>query len=80
MGIKTVSNDGVVEFKTVAIVDSDINGIWVNGLQKNERVIAQGFGFVNDGDQVEAIYEPQSISANPPADSTIIKPITADIN
>lgn len=80
MGIKTVNDDGLVEFEAVTIVDSNIDGIWVSGLAKNERVIAQGFGFVNHGDQVESIYEQESISSTPPKHSASDHPITATIN
>ena len=52
LGIKTVDDANVVEFKPVEIVSSGTNGIWLAGLPSGIRVITQGHGFVEPGQTV----------------------------
>jgi multidrug efflux system membrane fusion protein len=54
IGVKSVSEDGVVVFHSVDIVRADVDGVWVTGLPERVRVITVGQGFVREGDRVEA--------------------------
>jgi len=57
VGVKSVNDDGVVEFHTVDIVRTGADGVWVSGLPARVRVITVGQGFVREGDHVEAIVD-----------------------
>jgi len=54
IGVKSVNDDGVVEFHAVDIVRAGVDGVWVSGLPERVRVITVGQGFVREGDRVEA--------------------------
>ena len=54
VGVKSVNDDGVVEFHVVNIVRAGVDGVWVSGLPERVRVITVGQGFVREGDRVEA--------------------------
>ncbi len=55
LGIKTVSDDGTVEFHAVEMVSDTRRGIWISGLQPEENVIVVGQEFVQTGHKVEAV-------------------------
>ncbi|SEW02460.1 membrane fusion protein, multidrug efflux system [Aliiroseovarius sediminilitoris] len=53
LGIKTVTDDNIVEFAPVSIVRAQTDGIWVTGLPESADIITVGQGFVNAGDTVD---------------------------
>ena len=55
LGIKTVSDAGVVEFHPTEIVRAEASGVWVSGLPNPVRVITVGQGFVRPGQRVRAV-------------------------
>lgn len=57
IGVKTVTDDGVVQFHPVELVRSSAESLWVRGLPEHARVITVGQGFVRAGDRVEAVAE-----------------------
>ncbi len=52
VGVKSVSDEGVVRFYPITLVRTEADGIWLAGLPHQVRVITQGQGFVNAGDAV----------------------------
>jgi multidrug efflux system membrane fusion protein len=57
VGVKSVNDDGVVEFHAVDIVRTDADGVWVSGLPARVRVITVGQGFVREGDRVATVAD-----------------------
>ena len=80
VGIKTVTDDGTVQFTRVDIIKSTDEGVWIGGLPKEADIITVGQGFVKPGEKVKAVYEegpkvelagesaPASVSDSPGAD------------
>ena len=58
IGVKIVNAEEKVEFYPVTIISTDAEGAWVTGMPAGSRVITLGQGFVNAGDQVEAVESP----------------------
>ena len=56
IGVKTLDGYNRVEFYPVEIARSDNDGIWVAGLPDNATIITLGQGYVQVGDEVEAVY------------------------
>ncbi len=52
VGVKSVTDDGVVHFYPVDLVRTEADGVWVSGLPEQVQVITQGQGFVNAGELV----------------------------
>ncbi|KFB11099.1 efflux RND transporter periplasmic adaptor subunit [Nitratireductor basaltis] len=52
LGVKTVTEDDLVEFHEVEIVRAEVDGLWVRGLPDTVRLITVGQGFVNQGEKV----------------------------
>ncbi len=57
LGIKIVTESGIVEFHSADIAMSSSDGVWIAGLPHSARVITVGQGFVNEGIVVDAISE-----------------------
>jgi multidrug efflux system membrane fusion protein len=55
LGVRTVSNDGTVEFAPISIVEDEQAMMWVAGIADGSRVIVQGQDFVREGQSVEAV-------------------------
>ena len=55
IGIKSVNDDGLVEFQTVQLLSTSKQGVWVSGVDAGTRIITLGQGFVNPGDRVDAV-------------------------
>lgn len=55
MSIK-VLKQGVVEQKTITIIRSDQDKVWITGLADTELLITSGQGFVKAGDKVDAEF------------------------
>ena len=60
LGVKTVV-DGQVVFHPIRIVKTEIDSVWVTGLEDEVTIITVGQGFVRDGEEVRA--EPQDEEA-----------------
>jgi len=52
VGVKSVTDEGVVQFYPVELVRTDAEGVWVSGLPEQVQVITQGQGFVSTGELV----------------------------
>ena len=52
VGVKSVSDEGVVHFFPISLVRTEADGVWVSGLPEQVRVITQGQGFVSAGESV----------------------------
>lgn len=57
IGIKTVSNDNIVEFHPTTIVLAEPQGVWVSGLPEQVRIITVGQGFVRQGEAVNVVVQ-----------------------
>lgn len=62
LGVKTVE-DAHVRFHRIGIVKTDVDGIWVSGLEDEATIITIGQGFVRDGEEVRAQPEEAAGSA-----------------
>jgi multidrug efflux system membrane fusion protein len=56
LGVKTVT-DGQVDFRKIDIVKTEVDGIWVSGLDQEATIITVGQGFVRDGEDVRVQSE-----------------------
>lgn len=71
IGVKTVTDEGVVEFHPVHIATDAVDGAWLTGLADDVRIITVGQEFVRVGEKVETIegvlptmQEPQDQAEN----------------
>jgi len=55
IGVKTVNDQGVVEFYAVRLASDTIGGTWITGLPSEIRVITVGQEFVRVGEKVTAV-------------------------
>jgi len=55
LGLKSVDDDGVVQFHPVEIIKSERDGLWLGGLPAEVELITVGQGFVRAGDRVEPV-------------------------
>ncbi len=55
LGIKSVDEQGVVQFHAVEILKSERDGLWLAGLPATARLITVGQGFVRAGDRVDVV-------------------------
>jgi multidrug efflux system membrane fusion protein len=55
LGVRTVSEDGVVGFVPVTVVEDEQIYMWLGGIANGSRVIVQGQDFVREGQKVEAV-------------------------
>ena len=55
VGIKSVNDNGSVEFHPATIVLAEAQGIWVSGLPEQTRIITVGQGFVRAGESVSVV-------------------------
>jgi multidrug efflux system membrane fusion protein len=53
LGIKSVDQNGTVQFHKVEIIKSERDGLWLGGLPDEIDLISVGQGFVRAGDHVE---------------------------
>ena len=75
LGVKTVDKDNKVEFHAAKIVRSDVDGVWLTGLEDEERIITVGAGFVRVGEEVRPVLEKDTSGAdeNPRASVQVSK-------
>lgn len=57
VGVKILTDDNRVEFIPVTILDQESDGIWLEGLPNNIRLITVGQSFVTHGEKVQPITE-----------------------
>ena len=57
VGVRTVNDQGVVEFHPVDILEQRPEGVWVDGLPDEVRLITVGQEYVQDGQEVTAVDE-----------------------
>jgi len=53
IGVKSVTDKGLVGFHSIQILRTEKKGVWVTGLPNKMRIITQGHGFVNEGESVK---------------------------
>ena len=53
VGIRSVSDDGLVDFWRVTLIGEDETGVWIDGLSGVVNVITRGQEFVSAGQQVD---------------------------
>jgi len=52
LGIRTVDENNAVEFKEIEILEDTTEGLWISGLNENERIITLGQEYVFQGQTV----------------------------
>jgi membrane fusion protein, multidrug efflux system len=57
IGVKTVTQEGIVRFFPAQIIADGENGVWLAGLPETVGIITVGQDFVRDGDQVLPVIE-----------------------
>ena len=55
LGVKVLNDRDEVVFQPADILRSEVDGVWVAGLQQTTRLITVGQGFVRPGDQVQPV-------------------------
>ena len=60
LGIRTVNEDNLVEFKQIEILEDTIDGIWISGLPRNIKIITIGQEYVFQGQTVNVKEVSQS--------------------
>ena len=57
IGVKYVTDEGIVVFSEIVIIQSEADGIWVGGLPDEITLITVGQEFVQDGQLVNTVDE-----------------------
>jgi multidrug efflux system membrane fusion protein len=55
IGVRSVSDEGIVGFVPVSVVEDEQTYMWVGGIADGTQVIVQGQDFVREGQKVEAV-------------------------
>ena len=55
LGVKTLTQENLVEFTPVKVLSQTNQGFWIEGLQPNSRVITMGQEYVISGEEVEPV-------------------------
>jgi multidrug efflux system membrane fusion protein len=55
IGVRAVSQDNVVGFVPIAVVEDEQSSMWVTGIPDGTMVIVQGQDFVREGQKVETV-------------------------
>jgi multidrug efflux system membrane fusion protein len=63
LGVRTVGDGNKVKFLKVSVVEDEQEFMWVSGIPDGARVIVQGQDFVGDGQHVEPMTSPQTVSS-----------------
>ena len=53
LGIRTVNKGNAVEFREIEILEDTTEGLWISGLEENERIITLGQEYVFQGQTVK---------------------------
>lgn len=56
LGLKGITEENKVIFHPVEILKAENTGIWITGLQENDKIITVGQGFVSYGEEVLPVY------------------------
>lgn len=64
LGIKVLDADGRVQILPVGILEAATTGVWIHGPSGELRLITVGQGFVDVGEQVQAVESSNSSSKN----------------
>jgi multidrug efflux system membrane fusion protein len=62
IGVRTLSNQDVVDFYRVDVFDDDENGVWVTGLPDTTRLITVGQELVTRGDRADPVMEKSGLA------------------
>lgn len=62
LGIKSVNDNDEVVFHAIDVIKTESTGAWVTGVPDNTEIITLGQGFVNAGEIVQAVPEPDTDS------------------
>jgi multidrug efflux system membrane fusion protein len=62
LGVRTVRQDGIVEFVAVSVIEDEQSFMWVGGIPDRARVIVQGQDFVREGQRVDAVNASNAVS------------------
>lgn len=57
VGVRHVTEEGVIAFSPVTIVDDTAEGIWVTGLPERAYVVSVGQEYISEGARVETVSE-----------------------
>lgn len=57
LGVRHVSDDGVVKFSTVTVIDDTPDGIWVTGLPERVTAVSVGQEYISEGARVTSVPE-----------------------
>lgn len=69
VGVKTVTDDNVVEFHEVDLISDSPDGIWLGGLPRRIRLITVGQEYVRPGETVEPVPQGEdAVISSLPAD------------
>lgn len=63
-GIKTVDDNGMVEFHTVSVVAEDADGVWVEGLPNTANIITVGQELVVSGERVAPVFVAETLATS----------------
>ncbi len=58
LGVKAVDENNEVTFHSITVVKTESNGAWVTGIPDDVNIITLGQGFVNAGEKVQTVEEP----------------------
>ena len=62
IGVRTLSEQDVVDFYRVDVFDDDENGVWVTGLPDTTRLITVGQELVTRGDRADPVMEESGLA------------------
>ncbi len=65
VGVKTLTQEGLVDFYPITIVSSDADGMWVSGLPSRVLIITAGHGFAPVGESVRFVRVEQETLVQP---------------
>lgn len=62
LGVKTITQENIVEFTPVKVLSQTNQGFWIEGLKPDVRVITMGQEYVISGEEVEPVLDNNIIS------------------
>jgi len=65
LGVRTLTENNIVQYQSVELVGDDDSGVWVAGLPERVRLITVGQQYVAEGEQVAVSYDTTVLSAAP---------------
>jgi multidrug efflux system membrane fusion protein len=52
LGVRAVTDNNIVEFLPIKIIEDTEDGVWVTGIPNLTQIIVRGQGFVENGQEV----------------------------